>query len=78
MRLCQIIELVPVHIHAARGDLVQQRLPHVSPSLIDQRYLGNAAPHEAVSEARGKLQAACASTDDYDAMRIGQGSRNED
>jgi hypothetical protein len=69
---------VPVHIHAARGDLVQQRLPDVGARLIDERHIRKAVAGEPVSEARGEFEAARATADDYDAMRTRQGLRIQD
>ena len=35
-RLCEVVELVRVDVHAARRDLVQQRLPEVGAAAIDE------------------------------------------
>ena len=43
VRLREVVDLVRAHVHAARGDLVQLGLPHVSAVLVDQRDVRHAA-----------------------------------
>ena len=47
--LRQIVELVAVGVHAAGGDLVQQRLPHVRACAVDERNVGLAFASEPVA-----------------------------
>jgi hypothetical protein len=69
-RLGEVIELVGVDVEAARGDLVQQRLPDVGGRTVDERHRGAAPAPEAVAETRGELQSARAAADDHDMMLI--------
>ncbi len=68
-RLREVVELVGVHVHAARGDLVQQRLPEVRARAVDEGHVGAALAAEAVAQARGELQAAGAAAHHDDAVR---------
>ena len=70
VRLREVVELVLVEIHAARGDLVQQRLPQVGARAVDERHLAPAAAAERVAEPRRELQAAGAAADDDDAVEL--------
>ncbi len=71
VRLREIVELVYAQVHAARRDLVQQRLPQVGAGLVDERDLSLAALAELVAEAGGEFQPACATADDDDTIRPG-------
>ena len=53
--LGEIIELVPGHIHAASGDLVEQRLPQMRTGLVDERDLGPVMLPELIAEAGDEL-----------------------
>ena len=67
--LGQVVDLVEALVHAAGGDLVQQRLPQVRALAVDQRDRGLAAPSQLVAEARGQLQPARAPADNDDPMQ---------
>ena len=70
VRLRQIIELVHAQVHAAGGDLVQQRLPQMRAVLVDQLDLHLLAPAELIAEPGRKLQPARPSADDdYPVLR---------
>ena len=58
-------------VHAAGGDLVQQRLPQVRTGLVEQLDLRLAAPAELVTEHGGKFQPARPATDDEDLVQVG-------
>ena len=49
---------MPVGIHAARRDLVQQRLPQMRARLLDQRDVDLPALGELLAEPRDQLQPA--------------------
>ena len=68
--LGQVVDLVEAEVHAAGGDLVQQRLPQVRALAVDQGDRGLAAPAELVAQPRGKLQPAGSAADDDDAMQL--------
>ena len=70
VRLRQVVDLVRAQVHAARSDLVQQRLPEVRAALVDQRDMGLLAPAQSVAEPGDQLQPAGASADNDDAMRL--------
>jgi len=75
VRLRQKVELVMAEIHAAGGDLVQQRLPQMGARAIDQRDLGAVARAQPVAQPGRKLQPAGAATDDDNAVRgVGHGT----
>jgi hypothetical protein len=57
-------------IHAPRGNLVQQRLPHVRPATIDERDSKATLASESIAEAGRKLQAPGSATDYDDLMRF--------
>ena len=65
----EVIDVVRGRIHAAGGDLVQQRLPHVGFGAIDQRHRRLAASGELVAQRGRQRQAAGAAADDDDAVR---------
>src|SRR5205814_5507497 len=68
-RLREVVALVRVEIEAARGDLVQQRLPQVRGRAVDERH-GTAAPaRDAVAQPGGQLQSARPAADDHDMMQ---------
>ena len=67
--LRQVVDLVHAQVHAAGGDLVQQRLPEVRALPVDQRDAGLAALAELVAQAGGKLEPAGAAADNDDAFR---------
>ena len=66
--LGQIVERMVVEVHAAGGDLVQQRLPQMGARLLDQRDLGLAAPAQLVAQPSHQLEPAGAATHHDDAM----------
>ena len=49
-RLGEVVELVGVHVHAARRDLVQQGLPEVRARAVDERHVRPALAGEAVAD----------------------------
>ena len=59
----EVVEIVRVGVHAARRDLVQQRLPHVRRVAVDQRDLHVAAAAVAVAQLRRERQPAGAAAD---------------
>ena len=72
--LGQIVQRVVVEVHAAGGDLVQQRLPQMGARLVDQRDLGLAALAQLVAEAGHQLEPAGAAADDDDPRQGGRGA----
>ena len=74
-RLVQVIDLLGVDVEAARGDGVQQRLPHVRPRAIHQHHLHAAATALPASQPRGELEAAGAAANDHDAVQVGRIAR---
>jgi hypothetical protein len=66
--LRNVVELVVIHVHAARRKLVQQRLPQMRKRLIEQRYARTATTAQPVSEVRRQFQSAGAAADDHDVM----------
>ena len=70
-RLRQIIEHVLIHIHAAGGDLVQQRFPQMRTRTVDQRHLSLPAAADAVTQTRCEFKPAGAAADDNDVVRAG-------
>jgi hypothetical protein len=64
----QVVDLVHAEIHAAGGDLVQQRLPQMRLLPVDQCDAGLATFAELVSQAGGKLQPACPAADNDDPL----------
>ena len=65
-----IFELVAVDVHAAGGDLVQQRLPDVRARALDERDLAPCRLRaELVAEPRRELEPAGAAADDDDVMQ---------
>ena len=72
--LRQVVDLVHAEIHAAGGDLVQQRLPQMRATAVDQRDVSLAASAELVAQPGDKLEPACPAADDDNAMRtLGHG-----
>ena len=69
VRLRQIVQLVRAQVHAAGGDLVQQRLPQMGAALVDEGDVRALALAELVAQARGQLQSASAAADDDDAVQ---------
>ena len=69
--LGNVVELVFRLVQRARGDFVQQRLPHVREVAVHQDDLGLPAFAQALAEPRGQLQSAGAAADDHDAMGHG-------
>jgi len=60
---------VRIGVHPTRGDLVEQRLPHVRRELIDERDFHLVAAAIFVAELRRKRQSARATADDEDSVR---------
>ncbi len=69
VRLREVVELVHREVHAARRDLVQQRLPQVRARLVDQCNVRLRALAQRVAEPGGELEPARAAADHDDAMR---------
>ena len=69
VRLGEVVDLVRPRIHAACGDLVQLRLPHVGAVAVDERDVDRAA--DPVAQPGGELEAAGAAADDDDAVAHG-------
>ena len=69
-RLREVIQIVLVEVHAAGGDLVQQRFPQMSARTVDERDLRAALASELVAQTRRELEATGAATDDYDLMHV--------
>ncbi|BCZ81897.1 hypothetical protein PTKU64_55720 [Paraburkholderia terrae] len=59
-----------VRIEAASRHFVQERLPYVYGTAVDQGHLRSARPPQAVAKTRGQFQASSASPYDYDAMHL--------
>ena len=70
VRLGQVVDLVHAEVHAAGGDLVQQRLPKMRAAPVDQRDVRLAAPPQPVAEPGHQLQPAGASADNDDAVQL--------
>src|SRR5690349_17621798 len=70
-RLREVVELVRVDVHAARGHFVQERLPEVRAAAIDERHVGAALLAERVAQARGELEPAGAAAHHDDPLRHG-------
>jgi hypothetical protein len=66
--LRQVVDGVHALVHAAGGDLVQQRLPQVRALAVDQRDRRLAAPSEPAAEPRDELQATGTAPHDHDRM----------
>ena len=66
VRLGEIVERVVVEVHAAGGDLVQQRLPEVGARRSISVMLGLAALAQLVAQPGRQLQAGGAAADDDD------------
>ena len=62
-------KLVAADVHAAGGDLVQERLPDVRARLLDERDLRLALASELVAEPGRELEAAGAAAHDDDVMQ---------
>src|SRR5215471_7516389 len=69
MGLSPEFRLLHLKFHASRRDVMQQRFPEVSPRLVDQRHISDAAPTERVAKACDQLKATGTAADDDDAMR---------
>ena len=67
-RLREVVELVRVHVHAAGGDLVQERLPQVRAAAVDEGDAGLRAVAVAVAQLRRELEPAGAAADHHDAV----------
>jgi hypothetical protein len=76
VRLRQVVDLVRGEVHAARGDLVQLRLPHVRAVAVDQRDVDDAL--HAVAEPRRELQTTGTAADDDDAVPVCRNMRASD
>ena len=63
-------DLVAADVHAAGGDLVQQRLPDVRARALHQRDLGLALLAELVAEPRRELEPAGAAAHDDDVVQV--------
>ena len=76
MCLGEVVELVAVGVHAAGGNLVQQRLPHVRARALDERDLGLVLAAELVAELGDELEPAGAAADDEDAVQARRARRH--
>ena len=76
VRLGEIVQGVVVQVHAAGGDLVEQRLPQMGAGAVDQGDVGLAPPAQLVAQLRDQLQAAGAAAHDHD-PRQGGGRRRD-
>ena len=68
MRLSEIIEFMVAQIHAARGDLVEMRLPEVRAFLFDEFDRRPALLAKAITETSRQFKASGAATDDDNFM----------
>jgi hypothetical protein len=68
-RLIEIVELVIVQVHAAGGDLMQQRFPQMRAGFVHERDQRPPGFAQGVAESRGQLEAAGASADYDDPVR---------
>jgi hypothetical protein len=67
-RLREVVELVGMDVHAARRDLVQQRLPQVRAAAVDERHVRFRPASVAIAQLRGELEAARAAAHHHDAV----------
>src|SRR5882672_1602635 len=67
-RLRCVVELVSARIHAARGDLVELRLPQMRPRTIQQLHLRIAALSETVAQTCCELETGCPAANDENSM----------
>ena len=70
VRLRQKVELVRADIHAAGGNLVQQRFPDVRSATINERHSSGATLAQRVTETCRELDAAGSAAHDDDLVCI--------
>ena len=75
MRLGEIAQLIFARVDAACRHFVQQRLPDVRPSAIDQRDVRLPTPAQTVAETSGKLQPSGAAADHDDPVQLLRGAQ---
>ena len=69
-RLVQVIQFVIVQIHAACGNLVQQRLPQMRARSVDQGYARRLALPQRPAELSGQFEPAGPASYDNDSMQV--------
>ena len=77
VRLGEIVQGMVVQVHAAGGDLVEERLPQMGAGPVDQRDVGLAPPAQLVAQLRDQLQAAGAAAHDHDPRQGGSRRRDD-
>jgi hypothetical protein len=68
MRLRQVVDLMDILVHAACRYFMKQRLPQMRPAAVDERDDCFLLFSKIVAELCSKLEPACSTSDDHDAM----------